>query len=1526
MKNFSLYALLTLLSVLVSFSSKSQVTSSFTPAYTSGCAPLVDSFNNTSTGPITGYFWDFGTGTTSVLKNPSTSFTTPGTYTVKLTVYGTGGPVTSSKAITVYPPPTVSFHASATTVCPGTPVTYTSTTVGGTPGPISYTWSFGDGTVSTATTPVHVYSVSGYYNVTLFAINSMGCAESLTVAKYIHVLAPPVPNFTASSVLVCKAPGTVTFTDISTGTPPLTYIWDFGDGSGPSTLKNPTHTYAASGTYTVKLTVTDGNGCTATIVKPAYVTISGIKANFAYPKIACVNSLITFTNTSTTHSSSYWDYGDGGSGTGDPGTHTYTGTGTFSVRLIIFDGTCYDTVTKPITIIAGPVVSISQVPLQPCPPPVGITFTATAPPGIGITWTFGDGGTGTGSPITHLYAWRGVYTITMTGTDPSTGCTTTALLRDTLYDMVHSIVASPVKGCRPLTVNFADTPYTYEPDTTKPKHFYPYGVTSYSWTFGDGGTSTASRPLHIYTAVGTYRASVTVVTSNGCAYTDTIQILVGDPPVVTLTALPTHVCYGHPITYVSTIVKGPVDNYDWQFGDGSFFSTTGGIITYIDLVPGIFTVTLTPSYHGCYGPPVNITVIVDSPKSIPKDSIACSPRNRVFFKDLSLGDDSHLWVFGDGTTSTLANPVHDYPSSTTYTVYLATYNIASGCRDTASFTVDLTYPSPDFTVSSPFICKDAVDTFTATITGGTAVSYYWDGGGTFPFVPSYGRSYGIIGPIITDTFHIAGIYNIRLIVTDQNGCFDTVIKPGIVSVGDPKVNFTATPAAGCAPLSVTFMDVSYDVPGFTLSQYFWSFGDGGSSTVTSGGVVHTFTVAGAFKTQEIVVDNYGCTDSASLSLVTVWKPHADFSSYQYPCVGDGVNFLNTSTGAVSYFWNFGDGSTSTAFSPWHTYTTAGTYTVYLAVTDVHGCRDTDVLVNYITSTKVIASFTMSDTFAVCPPLTVNFTNTSIGAGTYNWDLGNGAVSTLPNPSNMYIDSGFYYVKLIASNSYGCSDTAIQRVVIYGYAGALSYTPLTGCVPLLVHFKAKITNVSSIIWDFSDGVTSSPSLTDTIDHLYTVAGAYVPKLILSDKTGCQNSSPGLDTIKVDEMYAGFTTVPSPVCINVPILYKDTSHSYFSTLTYNFWTFSNGDTSTGNMIPAVYPVAGAYPVSLFVIDGWGCEDSLKTSVMVYPPPVITVSPDTIVCLTDAATLTGYGGVSYTWVPAGTLSCANCNPTLASPAVITSYTVTGTDIHGCVNTDSVTVFLKTLTVSHATGDTDICRNTVVQLHDSGGTTYFWQPSGGLSDPRIANPLAYPTVTTDYRVIARLGSCIPDTGYVLVTIHDVPSVDAGPDQRVLEGTLTQLHATGTQIDKISWGESPTLSCDSCFSPVASNTVTTTYVVVASTLFGCKDTDSVTIRIYCGNGQIFMPNTFTPNGDGENDVYYPRGKGISIIKSFRIYNRWGQLLFERSDIRMNDAGNAWDGSYLGGEPRPDVYVWVVDAVCESGEPINLKGDVTIIR
>lgn len=1512
-----LYSLLIL--ILSGFAARA-VTANFTVDYSSGCTPLVVHFTNTSVG-ATSYSWNLGNGTPlTPSTNPSTSYITVGTYTVTLTAFNGTASSIKTMVITVYPLPTVSFFASDTTVCPGAPVNFTSTSVGGVAGPLTYMWNFGDGGTATTATPSHVYSTPGFYNVTLLVTNSQGCQRSYTKVSYIEVYNRPTASFSGSPVNICSPPGTVNFFNFSTGALPLSYQWNFGFGP-PSTLATPSNTYTTPGSYTVKLVVTDGFGCKDSIIRPAYIYVGSLTTAFTCPATACMRTPVSFPNTSGPHTSRTWNYGDGSfADTSYNGNHTYLAAGTYTVTLTIGSGPCTSVVTHTITILPAAVADFTIAPAFPCPAPTTITYTSSVPSGSTVSWLYEGGATGTGATGSHTYTSNGIKITKMIVTSPA-GCIDTFVKKDTIYNIDFLAWAFPIEGCVPLTVNFNSSFTTRWPDTTSGPYPYPYPVTSYTWNYGDGsapGSGTA--PTHIYTAVGVYIATVTGTTSNGCIVADTMMIRVGAPPVVTFSVSPTHVCYGRPVTFTATVISGPVTRYEWMLG-GGFAATSTPVLVYTYPLPGFFTATVTPYFNGCPGPPVTISTVitVDSPKAIISHSNVCYAPTTIQFYDRSLGDDTHLWMFGDGATSTVDDPIHTYSAIGTYTVTLATYNATSGCRDTAYSIITMGHLPIDFYGHDTAVCVGDTVRFTGVFPGGPPDTVRW-------YVNGLHKPYWK-GLTMTDTFTVGGVYTVTLTAYTAQGCWESVTKVNYVIVGDPRPGFMAVPPTGCWPLSVTFTDTSTDVPGATLNSFLWDFGDGSTALLGTPVTTHIYTASGVYLVKERMSDIIGCVDSAGPRTITVYRPTAAFTaSNVHPCINDPINFSNTSIGFASSFWMFGDGGTSTGTSPTHIYTTTGSFTVKLVVTDIHGCSDTMTQTGYINVAKPDASFTMSDTFSICAPLLVSFTNTSTGGIINDWKFGDGNISSLVSPTNMYLTPALYPVRLIVTNSWGCTDTAEGHLNLYGYSGSLTYTPLTGCVPHLVHFSAAISNVPHIIWDFGDGSTSALSAVDTASHVYTLPGAYVPKLILSDNTGCQNSSVGPFTIKVDQLTAKFDVWPS-ACIGLPFNLVDSTSFYWNAPTSWFWTYA-GDTSS---LPSpVYPavnIPGKYPVRLTVTNAWGCTATLTDDIEVYPPPTVTTSPDTVVCVTDAASLKGFGAQTYLWTgPTGTVGCATCNPAPATPVVPSTFTVVGTDEHGCKDTATTFVGLRTHTTSSAGGDTSICSGGSVPLFDTGAHKYLWIPAGGLSSNTVSNPTAFPASSITYTVVAQLGSCIPDTHYVHIDVFPMPTVDAGIDQEVLAGTMVQLLATGRNISSYQWTPSQGLNCYNCANPEVVALESTTFVVNVTSAQGCRASDSVHIYLFCDGRQVFLPNVFTPNADGKNDLFYPRGSGISHIKTFRIYNRWGEMLFERKDFPVNDDTYAWDGMYQGEEMRPDVYVYVIEAVCSTGKPVMAKGDVTLIK
>ena len=362
----------------------------------------------------------------------------------------------------------------------------------------------------------------------------------------------------------------------------------------------------------------------------------------------------------------------------------------------------------------------------------------------------------------------------------------------------------------------------------------------------------------------------------------------------------------------------------------------------------------------------------------------------------------------------------------------------------------------------------------------------------------------------------------------------------------------------------------------------------------------------------------------------------------------------------------------------------------------------------------------------------------------------------------------------------------------------------------------------------------------------------------------------------------------------------------------------------------------------VDFLSCKDSASFKVTVNPIPVLVVEPNpTIVCkrstTTDTVTGAGPGG-TYTWSPNVLISCNTCSIVVLSDTANIVYEVTGTTQYGCEDSISVKVSVLDTNVNWINGDSIICIGKSVHLSAYSQSltgnldvpTFLWIPATGLDNPYSNTPIATPNVTTVYTVVITENVCFSKTLEVQVTVEPLPAITIIPlSATVIAGTAVQLLASAPNVvvSAFAWAPSATLSCDTCDNPIAIPvTSTTTYTVTVVSNFGCIADDTVTIHLFCDNTQIYIPNTFTPNGDGVNDRFFVEGKGVSIITRFAIYNRWGQLLYEAHNININDAGAGWDGTYKGYVLEPDVFIYEVSALCELGEPFTYKGDVSIVR
>ncbi|MFM2336886.1 MAG: hypothetical protein RL115_79 [Bacteroidota bacterium] len=1447
-----LLALLLIISSLGTINAQAPV-AVFTANTTAGCSPLIVNFQDQSTGNPTVWSWDFGNGNTSSLQNPSATYFTPGTYTVTLTAQNASGSntLTRTQYITVYENPTVDFTTPIRTGCFPFRVQFTDLSTPGSGNTnTTWSWDFGNGVTSSLRNPTVTYSTAGNFSITLRVTNDKGCTRIITKPTYISVTPGVTASFTHTLPMVCTAPATINFTNLSAGPGTLSYLWNFGDGNF-SSAANPSHIYTANGTYIVTLVATSSQGCQDT-VRSNPINIGLNITSFNAPPNACINESINFTNASTlTPVSTFWDFGDGSTANTINAAHSYASTGTYVVRMYNTYNNCVDSSIQSITINPKPVADFSAPITSKCEPNLLVNFQDLSTGGASAwQWDFGDG-----SPIstlqnpTHNYTSYGTFTVRLITTN-SFGCNDTITKPDfiVIRRANISIPQLPARGCVPHTINFNPTISTVD------------AITSYQWDFGDGGTATVRNPSYTYTTQGTYTVKLFITTSSGC--TDSIVIpqavRVGNKPVVDFSLFPNPVCGKQPVQFND--LTNVADEWYWSFGDGNTSTMQNPTHQYADT--GYFTIRLIATNNGCPDTLERINYMrVEPPIALFDITPDCTNRLFFSFTDRSLVDVAKTpvsweWDFGDGNTSTLRNPTHTYAALGFYPVRLIVTN--GTCKDSIINTARAIDEDPTFTANITIACKTANIAFTATVGNpSNIVQYQWNFGD--------GNIVSSSQNTVSHTYPTSGTYTIRLITTDLNGCRDTSTRTNYIRINGPIANYTAANTGGCTGLTSTFTDNSITDGANSITNWRWNWGDGLSNSYNSlqTPFTHQFNTTGNFSVQLIVTDAAGCLDSITLpNVITAADPIPDFfTADTLTCPNANVAFTNTSLPAgMNVFWDFGNGNTSNSSAPSTTYTATGQYDVKLVVTDNFGCTDSLTKNLYIRVAETNAAFSVADSASSCMPFLVRFTNNSEYYATSSWDFGDGGTSNTTNPTHYYSNPGSYVVRLIVTSPGGCTDSSFFTINTYDTIGTrVSYLPISGCKPVQVALNSFTTGpMASYFWDFGDGNTLTTT-TPSINHTYTTFGSFLPKIIMRDPSGCLIPVEGLDTVVVTGANNKFGYSDSLFCNIATVNFIDSTTFNDPVLSYN-WNFGDGNTSSLQHPSHTYTTPGFYTVSLATETVQGCRDTLtKPFVMrVMQSPHTAINGDSIFCINSTRAYTGQlvlpdtSAIRWQWrFPNGnTYTAQNPPPQTFNTAGNFTITAIATNSSGCIDTTIKNIVINPLPTANLPG-------------------------------QITVQAGYPVA-------------IPAT-----------------------------YSPGT----IAWQWSPTqgLSCTNCPSPNADPNFNTNYIVHFTDVNGCSNTANVQATVICKNANLFMPNTFTPNGNGANEIFYPRGRGIDRVKAMRIFNRWGEVVFEKFNFQPNDAGAGWNGTYKGKPPQSDVYVYQIEVFCDNGDIIKLNGNISLI-
>lgn len=1132
----------------------------FSADLTSSCDPSqLFKFSAAAQGAAE-YLWQFGDGTVSTQASPNKIFSSPGTYAVSLKVTNQAGcsdSLSKQAYINIYDRESLRIIASDSSGCaPFKPKLSSNINDAA-----SYQWDFGNGQTSAAASFSPTYSTPGQYNVTLKVTMASGCSFTRTEQVFIWVAANPIAGFGLSNTVGC-APLKPRITNTSTGA--VSYLWSFGDNTS-SNQENPEKTYIQSGQFTMKLTVTSAEGCSASFQLTNSISVNAPVTKFnASDTMGCPPHSVSFNNLSLGAASSLWIFSDGTTSNETNPSKIFNEAGNYDVTLVVTGSNgCKDTLKK-----SGYIrVNFDQASYTPPPPvsgcaPLNVSFENNDPDAISYRWDFGDGYTSTAANPSHVYESPGTYTVSLV-VDNGTGCKQLY----PVYQVIKVEGGEPgftvdISPCPPHIVSFKDT---------------THGAVSWYWEFGDGSTSTEQTPGHLYAENKIHHVSLTTTTASGCSNTY-IGFNAVNFASLAATFVTNYVPGPFPRTvYFSNTTPGAT-NWHWDFGDGNTSTEQNPVHVY--QTEGDYLVNLVVNSDSCKRTgegsafssvePIQVTEGDSSsggsfpPENfVPKEPLpGCAPITIIFFKQ----DTSHhvlLWSFGDGGTSTMQRPKHVYKTSGYYSVFYIA-ETPNGL-DTIHFeqAIRIGGAPPDFSLKKDDYCTHSH--VEVRLLNNDSRKIKWTFGGT---VTVQGREASHDFPV-TNSASI-----IQVMIEDTLGCKSSALKSLFTNPPYPEITY---PAAVCKE-KVKFRQTITDPAGYTFQ---WDFGDGGTSTDFE--PEHQYSNSGIYQVKLTVKDPTGCINTLLLPQKIAFSnpmPGYELLSPAMGCSPLKVDFKYTGNDAPFWIWNTVNNSFSK--SPSYTYSQPGVYGFTLkAVSEtVAGCSTAVTYHNVITvfGTKADFKFTQS---AQCFPVTVEFTDLSANAVKWNWNFGNGIRSTEKNPRITFYSMPSDSFALEIESIEGCR-SLVKKPGLNLFRGKLSADYTSQCSPLPVKFKAEPQENVTWQWFFGDGNQANG---DEVTHTYALNGNYSVYAIGRTDQNCIDTVRSSNPVIVASPDAVFTSPTPAGCAPSVVEFKDLSADAASWK----WDFGDGSTSSIQHPSKLYERPGKYDIKLIITAQNGCSDT-------------------------------------------------------------------------------------------------------------------------------------------------------------------------------------------------------------------------------------------------------------------------------------------------------------------------------------------------
>ncbi len=1044
----------------------------------------------------------------------------------------------------------------------------------------------------------------------------------------------------------------------------------------------------------------------------------------------------------------------------------------------------------------------------------------------------------------------------------------------------------------------------------------PAGVTfqTASWDFDGMGTGAGNNACFTFPGPGTY--TITLTTTNGpCTATATEDIVIAPAPApaFSLSDPDPLNCSELLVTIANNSATAAGISYDWQLNGVSFSDQQNPDPLALIAVTQDTTYTISLSISNACTTRTVVETIMVRPLPIAtfgtNKDVYCS-QEEIELANPAIGQtDATTWTLNGeviGTDSMPPQLSYSTEIGDTIEVCLIAENECAAdtlCRNLRIIPTDV---SAFFNYSPSTVCVGDSLRITNFATQGVDVLY----------TLSDGRIFTESNPVIS--FTEPGVYTVS---QRAIGCGFDEFEQTITVIESPVAAYD-NPGFGCPGGPITFRSTSEGALGYS-----WDFGDGSPVNNTSE-TSHRFDTAGTYNVCLTVstLTPDACDNTICQTMTIREAPQAAFTVTDSVCLNETTFVTSTSTASANitnFSFLFGDGNIAGTADAENVYPNSGPFTITHIVTDANQCSDTVLGSTFILPLPSPA-FTIQ-TMDACDPEVVSFINTTPDADSYRWVFGDGESSTETSPMHSYLAPGTYEVSLQAFINGVCTATITQSITINEMpTAAIGVSETATCFGDAVVFTDNSTGpATDRRWDFGDGTFS---FEEVASHEFPTPGRYTVQLWIGNDTLCSDST----TIDI------LVNPPVNAAINEPVNVLCNGESTGSLMVVTSsgtapfsYDWSNGTNTPDN--PGIS--AGTYTVN--ITDDNGCQEEISATITEPERIEADATVTTVTCAGDAdGTLTidatgGIGPYTINWeggAAVGTLT----------GLVTGTYPITITDANDCeverevfVPENSVLSFTDEVVEISCFGAHD----GVLELTDlSGGVPpYTVSLTGaGMNDSGVG--------------ITRFDSLGPGI-YTLEIFDDVgcfleqqfewiepalTMVNIIPDS--LEIDLGQSVTLDTRFNAsepaFEWSPAEWLDCTDCPSPEARPCVSRTYGVLLTDQRGCTDRDEVYIRVNI-NRDAWLPNTFTPNGDGLNDVFRIRSEftdAIETIESFRIYNSWDELVFEAVDFPPNDRSFGWDGSYKGERLAPNEFLYVAIVRYKDLERIKLVGSVSLIR